>query len=270
MFRSDIAARRPLLRSVVVGSVVVALLVAALARGRLADAQTASEPTAGTTVVVATDGLNLRARASTAAEILMVLPEGASASVVGGPVSADGYDWYQLDVAGTTGWSATAFLASPASADDATTSAGFLAASTVAVAADELNLRDEAGLGGGVVDVLPSGTTATVVGGPENVDGYDWYQVETDAGSGWVAGDYLTAAALGGSGFGAGTAVVVDTDGLNLRAAAGLAAAIVTELANGTTATITADPVDADGYTWYPVATSAGSGWVAGAYLTAA
>ena len=140
----------------------------------------------------------------------------------------------------------------------------------MAVAADELNLRDAAGLAAGIAAVLPSGTTATVVGGPESVDGYDWYQVDTDAGSGWVAGSYLTAAALSGSGFGIGTAVVVDADALNLRTAAGLTSEIVTELANDTTATITADPVEADGYTWYPVATNAGSGWVAGEYLAAA
>ena len=110
MFRSNVSAVRPLFRPVLVGLVVLALLVAALARGRFADAQTASELTAGTTVV-ATDGLNLRADASTAAEVLMVLPEGASATVVGGPVAADGYTWYPVDTNAGSGWVAGEYLA---------------------------------------------------------------------------------------------------------------------------------------------------------------
>ncbi len=39
-----------------------------------------------------------------------------------------------------------------------------------------------------------TGSEVTILDGPTSADGYDWYQVETDDGPGWVAGLYLTAA----------------------------------------------------------------------------
>jgi uncharacterized protein YgiM (DUF1202 family) len=261
--RLNLAAGGPLIRPLVAATA-VALLVAALQHSPGVGAQTASDLALGETIVIGTDGdpVNLRADAGLSAVVLAELPAGTTATVVDGPVSVDGYTWYGLDVDGTIGWSAGEFLAS------ATTANSFAIGDAVAVNADVLNLRDAAGLAGGVVAELPTGTTATVLGGPESVDGYTWYQVETDAGSGWVAGEYLSAVTAGSLDFAAGTSIVVDADALNLRPDAGLAGAVIAELPGGTGATVIGGPVEADGYTWYQVETYAGTGWVAGEFLT--
>jgi uncharacterized protein YraI len=39
--------------------------------------------------------------------------------------------------------------------------------------------------------VLVGGEEGTVLDGPVEADGYNWFQVETAAGTGWVAGEYL-------------------------------------------------------------------------------
>ena len=271
MFESTRAAARPLFRPLAAFVVVVALLAAALQSGLVANAQTAPDLVVGESVVVGTDGdpVNLRAAASLSAGILAEVPAGTTATVVDGPVSADGYTWYALDVAGTTGWSAGEFLTTTTAA--ASDALGFAAATEVVVATDVLNLRDAAGLAGGIVAELPTGTAATVVAGPESVDGYAWYQVETALGSGWAAGEFLSAAATTtGTGFGVGTSVLVDADALNLRAEAGVAGAVIAELPGGTGASVIGGPVEADGYTWYQVETFAGTGWVADEFLVLA
>ncbi len=43
-----------------------------------------------------------------------------------------------------------------------------------------------------------TGSEVTILDGPTSADGYDWYQVETDDGTGWVAQE----GAAGGSGRG--------------------------------------------------------------------
>jgi uncharacterized protein YraI len=61
--------------------------------------------------------------------------------------------------------------------------------------------------------------------------------------------------------FGAGDTFRV-TEALNLRSGAGTGFGIVATLPVGTTGTITASSRSANGYTWWPVRTSYGSGWV--------
>lgn len=66
----------------------------------------------------------------------------------------------------------------------------------------------------------------------------------------------------------AGASAVVEPGScLNLRSAPTLSASKITCLTQGTAVSVTGAPVTADGYTWVPVTTSAGSGWVAANYL---
>lgn len=67
------------------------------------------------------------------------------------------------------------------------------------------------------------------------------------------------------------TVTTIESD-VNLRAAASTSADIVEAMPEGTTLTITGDPVEADGYTWYPVQDPAtgNSGFVAANFLRAA
>ena len=142
----------------------------------------------GTTVVIATDHLNLRADTGLDFEATATLSTGAPAAVLAGPVEADGYVWYQLDSDGTIGWAVRDFLAFAPSDFDAA------AGATLVVNTDSLSLRDAPGLTGGVIATLAGATAVTVVSGPESADGHIWYEVETDLGSGWVAGEFLRSA----------------------------------------------------------------------------
>lgn len=56
---------------------------------------------------------------------------------------------------------------------------------------DELNLRPVPGTGDQPLATLPVGTAGTVIGGPESVDGFTWWNIKGDFGNGWVAGDWL-------------------------------------------------------------------------------
>jgi hypothetical protein len=58
------------------------------------------------------EGVPLRVRSdhSLAAETLLTLAEGARVAIVGGPVDADGYTWWNVEVGGQRGWCAGEFL----------------------------------------------------------------------------------------------------------------------------------------------------------------
>jgi uncharacterized protein YgiM (DUF1202 family) len=66
----------------------------------------------GERVVVNTDWLNVRAEPGLGGAVVNVLPYDYEAFVSDGPLSADGYTWYQVDAMGVTlGWVAGKFLA---------------------------------------------------------------------------------------------------------------------------------------------------------------
>jgi uncharacterized protein YraI len=68
-----------------------------------------------------------------------------------------------------------------------------------------------------------------------------------------------------------GSTVTINESEVNMRSGTSTSAEVVETLAQGTTLTITGDPVDADGYTWYPVQNPATgrSGFVAANFLRA-
>ena len=227
----------------------------------------------GDTVVVATDVLKLRDVPRLSGGVLAVLPTGVEATVVAGPEPADGYLWYQLDGDYGLGWSVSEFLATPGSPLPPPPDAAFAAGDTVAVDTDALNLRSAPGLTASVVAVLPTGATGTVTAGPEWVDDYAWYQLETALASGWSVADFLvgTDAGPGASDeFAVGDHVVVATGALNLRDAPSTVAGVVAVLPTGAGLTVTGGPTASDGFTWYAVSHSAlGEGWSAGQFLAA-
>ncbi|MGH2560382.1 MAG: SH3 domain-containing protein, partial [Thermomicrobiales bacterium] len=225
--------------------------------------------TSGTAAVVAVGPLNLRADASLAADTVGTMDPGTVVTVVSGPVTADDLPWYELDAGDLgAGWAVGGFLASTDEAPTTGAATGITIGAVVAVDADGLNLRDDATLAGGVIDVLPFGARALVLDGPITADDLDWYQLETELGTGWSAGDFLvdpaTLIAVGD------TVQVVDGD-LNFRADATLEAEVLDVLSDGTELSVTDGPIDADGYTWFAV-TSAdyGDAWVAGQFLAIA
>jgi N-acetylmuramoyl-L-alanine amidase len=227
----------------------------------------AGEFSAGDDVVVIDGNLNLRDDAGTDAEILDVMADGAAATVVSGPVSADDMDWYELDTVDYgSGWAAGDFLAL---ADDEPSDDEFPDGAVLVVATGDgsnLNLREEPSTDGEIIDQLPEGTSVTVLFGPESADGIDWYEVDTDDfGSGWVAGEFLVYPA---SEIEVGDTVAVIDGTLNLRDEPGLDAEILDTLPDGTVLDVTDGPEEADGYTWFEVSNDDfGPGWVAADFL---
>ncbi len=66
----------------------------------------------GATVTTNESDVNLRASASTSADIVETLPEGTSLTVTGDSVEADGYTWYPVQdpATGNSGFVAANFL----------------------------------------------------------------------------------------------------------------------------------------------------------------
>ncbi|HWK80700.1 MAG TPA: SH3 domain-containing protein [Thermomicrobiales bacterium] len=96
----------------------------------------------------------------------------------------------------------TAVATTPASEPTATTAAENPATPPAAeivvggtvTTTEEVNLRPEASTTGDAVAVLPAGTTLTVIGGPQEADGYTWWNVEdTEGDTGWVVADFIQA-----------------------------------------------------------------------------
>jgi hypothetical protein len=134
----------------------------------------------------------------------------------------------------------------------------------VVVTTDDLNLRDDASVDATLIDTLPVGTPVTITSDAIVGGDYTWYAVESDYGAGYVVADYLSDPATISS----GTAVSINTDELNLRSAAGIDSDVLSVLDSGTEITVVSEPTVLDGITWYQVETAAGSGWVAGEFLT--
>jgi uncharacterized protein YraI len=140
----------------------------------------------GTTAIVVADALNLRSDPTLSGTVLDTLSDGDTASVIGGPQSADGYTWLQVDANGVTGWVARDFLAFAPSDISTVTDGGRALVNT-----DVLVLRDSASTTGTKLADLAGGTTATVVSGPTAGADGDWYEVSDGTTTGWVEGDYL-------------------------------------------------------------------------------
>jgi sortase (surface protein transpeptidase) len=97
-------------------------------------------------------------------------------------VEADG-----VELASTT---AKADAASEADAADAP--AELAVGGTASITESGVNLRASATTGADVVTTLTAGQQVSVIGGPEDADGYTWWQIRLPSGEeGWIAADFL-------------------------------------------------------------------------------
>jgi uncharacterized protein YgiM (DUF1202 family) len=134
-----------------------------------------------------------------------------------------------------------------------------------------LYLRTGPGTGTGVIVTMPTGTVGTVKAGPSPLNGYTWYQIQTSYGTGWAAAEYLvktttTPPPPPSGAWTAGTRLRA-TANLRLRASASTGATIRATMPTGTVCTVVSGPQSANGYTWYQVESSYGTGWSANQYL---
>jgi uncharacterized protein YgiM (DUF1202 family) len=244
----------------------------------------------GTELLLLNGQANVRNAAGSEAATLTEIDEGEIVTVQAGPEQVGGSDWYQVETeGGVTGWiDASQFAVAQGGP--------VLSPGTERqVITDSLNLRAAPGTGSEVVSGLVAGDTVSIVSGPQVVDDFDWYEVETAFGeSGWLAGVYLgapggtdAASSVGAqntetptadpaattAAFPSGSYVFIDSpDGaVNLRADASTDSEIVSELEDGAIGTVTGPAVTGGEYTWYPVTFGTGdatvTGFVAGTFL---
>ncbi len=142
----------------------------------------------GTLIHVDTAGggaANLRNCPGTGYGVVRSLANGTEGTIQGGPEYANGYTWYQVAIAGTGGWLATAVFATGPGGGRP----------RVVVANGPLRVRSGAGLGGSVIATVPTGATGEITTQmPQEANGYVWVNVRffNQANTtGWVASDFL-------------------------------------------------------------------------------
>lgn len=184
--------------------------------GTAAGAEQATAIGVGATVFTNTDSVNLRAEPSLDADGVDQLGNGVELVITDGPIEADDYVWYFVEVVGTEGptegWVAQDFISLPGAAPAETPAATeetpatpaavaddetFAEGSAVVANDDNVRLRSEASAGGDIIQAYPAGTEFVITGAPEEADGFTWYPVQLaddEAITGFIAADFLDAA----------------------------------------------------------------------------
>ena len=212
-------------------------------------------------------GVRLRTGPGLGTKVVKTLPHKTRGVVIGAAKISDNLTWLEIQTALGTGWIAEKYLA--ASPEGPATEAQFARGDTVKVDTDQVNLREAAGTGKGVIRALGNGIVGTVIDGPTYASNMWWVRIDTDYGTGWVADAFL-AEADGGSqdrSFAIGDNIYVDTDGINIRTAAGTANKVVTIVWQNETGKIVDGPKNANGYVWYKIQTKSNTGWGVSRYL---
>lgn len=197
---------------------------------------------------VATDALNLRTGPGTTYDVVKVMYQGSSVTVLAG--SQNG--WYQVRSGSDTGWAFGDYL----------DLSGGGASGTATVATDVLNLRGGPSTNDSAIDRMYAGESVTVLDGPTNGG---WYHVDYHGEIGWAFGDYLN---LGGSSDGSGNSgnsastATIATDVLNLRDGPGTGHTVLAQMLHGETVAIAGSSGS-----WYQVEYQGQSGWALGDYL---
>ena len=232
----------------------------------------------GAAVVATTEGdvLALRAGPGTAFAALTAFAAGQEVLVLEGPVGGDdGLLWYRVASDGLVGWCAADWLAPPSAASGARSISG---------SDGGVRMRDEPGLNGGIILLIPEGGAVVLLGADAYADGIDWALVRHGGAVGWVASGFLGGpGAVGGDGqlptapgpptpdvSVGGRAEVIDTDGLDLRIrdGVGTGAPIFAVVPAAAVVTVVNGPLaDETGAPWYGIGYDDLYGWVLGEHL---
>lgn len=217
--------------------------------------------------------------------------------VTGGPVCADGYNWWQVEGPGNPGWVAEGtpdfVLLFPADDLNLPETCPQIVPITPGVSVrviDGLRVRQDPSLSGRVLGSVAADTVLTITGDAVCANSINWWPVQVPFGSsnelinGWIAegqfGEPFVSLDLvevptpipcappyRRLDVGIRAVVVYENfEAKNLRAEPGLNAPIIEELLDGVAVDITGGPVCADGLNWWQVAVvgaSGVSGWLA-------
>ncbi len=213
-----------------------------------------------------TETTNLRSTPTTSGSVLTTMGVGTTGTVLGGPRTANGYIWWQIRTSGgTTGWCIENWLVETDGGTTPPPSTKFQVNDTFRVS-ESTNLRSSATTSSGVITTMGVGTTGTIIGGPTAANGYAWWQIRTSGGTtGWCIENWLVETDGGTTPPPTGKFQINDTirvtENLNLRSSASTSGSVVTVLPAGTTGTVIGGPTAANGYTWWRIQTSRGTGW---------
>lgn len=107
-----------------------------------------------------------------------------------------------------------------------------------------------------------------MIAGPSRSGAYTWYKLQYNTSSiGWIAGDFLSRSSTPppSGAFAIYSWIFVADGRVNLRLGPGTEYSVATTLQRNEGAIVSGAPTSADGYTWYPAATTYGyGGFVAG------
>lgn len=226
----------------------------------------------GEPVVITVAALNVRSVPSLSGSIVTVLTKDTVVRVVGGPTTADGYLWFQIERAGVTiGWSVAGFISgtapsNPTEPTPTTPGGGYAYGSSVTVTTSLLNVRALPSITAQILTVYPAGRIATITGEARVADNITWYPVDN---YGWVSGEYLSASG--------GTAIpttpgdevinlTVTADVLNVRSSPSLAGAIVDLRYYGQLVRFYDRATAADGSLWIAI-NAAETQWVSNSFV---
>ncbi len=125
-----------------------------------------------------------------------------------------------------------------------------------------LRLHVDHSTGSTVIATLADGTQMTVLAGPIQAEGYTWWNITGSPGTGWSAiGEWLTPIQPT-----VGSTVTVSYTGgfgLRLRADHSTSAQILATMPDGTHMTVIGGPFQGEGFTWWQLTGSPGTGWSA-------
>lgn len=212
---------------------------------------------AATLSAVTTDYLNVRSGAGLNQKVLFTLAKGASVNILDNSNAS----WAKIQTSsGKTGYCSKQYLKisgqpSPSGASPAV---------GTAVATDNLNLRNGAGMSYSIILTIKKGTAVTVLGSSNSA----WVQVRTSSGeTGYCSEQYLKIASSGSGSSSGGTVAYgtgVTMDYLNLRQSAGTNGKVILILGKGVAVTV----LDSSNPGWAKVRTASGKeGYVSKDYL---
>ncbi len=223
------------------------------------------------------EGVLIRNRPSTTADVLAALPEGHPVTIVVGPATAaDGSSWYGVTAetpeGPVTGWIHADYLEAVTSAP-AQTETETREFRKVCADGEGLNLRDNPSLGASILTAIPEGTEVEVLApAVSDAESRAWSQISYGGTVGYSASEFLRAdVEASAEQEASGMAVVTGTDGdgVYVREAPGIDSAPVTTLFEGAPVNVVADPAaDSAGDLWYQVDHEGTLGWVYGPYLS--
>ncbi|HXF63612.1 MAG TPA: SH3 domain-containing protein [Caldilineaceae bacterium] len=144
--------------------------------------------------VTAPAGLNYRDLPDTDGALLGQFGSGVVVTVLDGPVTADNFTWWQIDDGqGNVGWAAegdgeTQWI-SPQLGAPQPSNRSPRVGDRVVVSGGQLSVRSQPGVNATLLTRVNSGQEFTVLAGPQQADGFNWYQIRSDDGSieGWAA-----------------------------------------------------------------------------------